>query len=145
MKKILAVLVALIAAFLWTVALPSASPAITCVGSVCEGGDVHHHADTGYDPSIIVVCDWNDAFWPGGNPKGWSLVQPHARYVAEGTSSKADCGVDTDVIWLRNGEHLVCVEYPGPDYGPEWYTFFDATGPHKIVDTWSEDCALKAD
>jgi hypothetical protein len=100
--------------------------------NICQGGDVRHAADGGYDPAIIIFCNYGDAF-PSVN---WN----RDRRVEEGTSSHADCGNDTDVIYIRAGEELWCdAGYHGD------YKSLDATGPHKINDLFDQTCTLRKD
>jgi len=118
---------------------PSAG-AETCLPVLgCVGGTVAHHADNGYDPAIIVFCDYRDAFTNGKPDPDWT----RDRRVPEGTSSRAVCGTDTDVIYLRSGEYLVC-RHVTPQGSIYWTTELYAAGPHKITDLFSERCALKA-
>lgn len=126
MKKIFLVIGLMIMALL-PVTATGAANAITCSGGVCIGGEVRHATDDGYDPAIIVFCNYGDP---------WD----QRRLVAEGTSSKADCGVDTDQIYIRDGEELWCT-----DSGRAWEKEFDATGRHKISDLWNKPCVLHKD
>ena len=110
--------------------------ATTCILGVCIGGDIRHDSDDGYDDPIIVFCDWSDAY-----PVDWSKDSR----VAEGSSSTSDCGTDTDVIWVRADEEIWC-DFPVSPYTEHRYLkVFDAQGPHKIEDNWSEDCVVQRD
>lgn len=102
--------------------------------SLCQGGVVRHYSpDDGYDPPIIVFCNYGDGF-PTLN---WA----REKYVEEGTSSKSDCGDDTDGIYIRSGEELWC-RVTGQVY---WTKEFDAVGSHKINDLWEQGCTLRKD
>lgn len=104
-------------------------PLITCILGICQGGDVSNVRDSGsYDPAIRVYCNYGSADYD---------------YVATGTSSKADCGTDMDQIYVGSGQELWCRYTSRGEY--VWMRKFDATGRHKVVDTWSGDCALRRD
>jgi hypothetical protein len=119
------------------VAVMAPAVAETCLPGVgCFGGSVSHLSDSGYDAAIVVFCNYGDAF-PTPN---WN----REKYVAEGTSSRADCGTDTDVIWVRRDEQIACREVTRT--GTVFYTVkFDAYGGHKITDNENEDCVVQRD
>ena len=104
----------------------------TCAFGVCEGGDITHVNDAGYDEPIIVFCDFGDP---------WS----ERKRVPEGTNSIAKCGYETDQVYVRAGEEIWCAYNFGPTYEDEWLLTFDATGRHKINDLWSKRCVLHVD
>jgi len=134
MTRIQAIIAAILLPFLLLIAPAPAAQAVTCFPgtNVCQGGDVRHAADSHYDPAIIIFCNYGDAF-PSVN---WN----RDRRVEEGTSSHADCGDDTDVIYIRAGEELWCdAGYHGD------YLALDATGPHKINDLFDRRCTLRKD
>jgi hypothetical protein len=113
--------------------------AVTCIPgtSICQGGDVRHANDSNYDPAIVVFCDYGDAFDQFGNPNvSWNQRE----LVQEGTTSHADCGDDTDVVYVRAGEEIWC---DSGNFGP--YKWLDATGPHKINDLADRTCTLRKD
>jgi hypothetical protein len=101
----------------------------TCVPGtdICIGGKVYHWPDANYDPPIIVYCNF------GSKTK---------RYVHERSSSKEDCGTDTDQIYIRKGEELWCKR---GNILVSWQKEFDKTGRHKINDVWSKSCTLRRD
>lgn len=90
---------------------------------------MYHGSDQGYQPDIIVFCDFGDP---------WSK----RKYVQEGTSSTRDCGTDTDQIWIRQDEELWC---KSANVFAGSYLAADAPGRHKINDLFNGNCALTRD
>lgn len=133
MKRIIAgVFSALLVAACFTLASP-ASPAhagSNCVEPFC--GRIIHVNDTGYDPAILIRCDYGD---PSTN---------HLLY--EIRSSKRFCK-DTDQVYVRPGEELHCrMPYnTAHGVGMRWQKTFDATGWHQIHNEFRWDCVLQKD
>jgi hypothetical protein len=129
MYRIISLLLATVSAAIMLM-VPTSASAETCFPgtNLCQGGRVYHLTDEGYDPAIIIFCNY-------GAP--WE----NRRYVVEGSSSQEDCGDDTDQIYIREGEELWCHD---SQYGGAWKAF-DATGRHKIDDLWDERCELRTD
>lgn len=118
----------IITATIMAITPTSPAQALTCIGGVCEGGNVTHYSpDDGYDPPIIIRCDYQS----GGV----------GHLVFEGERSQKYCGTDTDEIYVRSGEELWC--WRNTQGG--WYLHFDATGWHKIDDFWTRQCVLQVD
>lgn len=94
----------------------------------------HYSPDDGYDPAILIRCDYGD---PNTN-----------HYLEEGESSTQYCR-DTDQVYVRTGEEIWCKMPIDPWLGAttEWRKMFDATGWHKIDDAWSDGygCTLRVD
>ena len=105
--------------------------ALTCIDGTCSGGHFWHYSpDDGYDPGIIIVCNYGSGI---------------RKTVMEGEWSNKYCGIDTDQIYIRDGEELWCKLRAG--YQP-WTLVFDASGYHKIHDLWGGDyvgCTLRVD
>lgn len=98
-------------------------------------GEIYHYSpDDGYDPAIIVRCDYG--------------VPASQRWIQEGEHSTYYCN-DVDEIYVRDGEELWCKMPIDPWMGAtyEWQKRFDATGFHKITDTWDDGfgCTLRVD
>lgn len=143
MRKVMAALAVALAVCGVLVGVQSSASATTCppVGS-CFGGKVYHASDGGYDAAIVVICNWGDAFNPDGSEKSRAEQSRHFRYVEEGTWSTADCGIDTDVIFVRSNEEIWCEVGPQPGYYAKVY---DAIGPHKIHDLFKSKCLVHRD
>jgi len=139
MTRTQAIIAALILPLTLLFAPAPVAQAVTCIPgtSICQGGDIRHATDGGYDPAIVIFCDYGDAFDQFGNPDvDWS----ERDLVAEGTSSHADCGDDMDVVYVRPGEEIWC---DTANFGP--YKWRDATGPHKVNDLFDQRCTLRKD
>lgn len=125
---------AIIVSLGFTFTILSSAPAFagTCTaGVVC--GTVRHGNDTGYDPDIIIRCDYNR---PATNKR-----------VPEGHSSREYCK-DTDQVYVRSGEEFWCIYYRSTTYGPPvayWKRTFDATGWHQIHNDFNRNCTLRQD
>ena len=110
---------------------PAAHAGVLCdAGISC--GTIGHTTDAGYDASIIIICNYGDAF-PNVD---WSKL----RYVREGQMSTRYCK-DTDVVFVRKDEEIWCRSGTS-----KWEKRWDAYGPHKITDLVVEKhCVLKRD
>lgn len=135
-RRLIGALAALMLGLMLALAPVSTASAETCILGVCYGGRVLHVEDAGHDPSIIVFCNYADAFTNGEPDPDWSKE----KYVAEGTSSRADCGDDTDVIYVRSGEEISC-----RNMNTLLSRKYDATGPHKINDLDMLNCTVQLD
>ena len=132
MKKFAASMMLALALVLNLSLISPPAQGITCAFGVCQGGDITHASDAGYDRAIIVFCDFGDP---------WS----ERKLVPEGTNSIAKCGKDTDEVYVRAGEEIWCAYASGGTYEDEWLKTFDASGRHKINDFWSKRCVLHVD
>lgn len=130
MSKFIAAIAVIIAGLV--ILQPSPSYAGDCTfGYFC--GQVYHDTDAGYDPAIKVRCNY-------GND---NTIQ----YISEGQRSGADskCGQygngDMDEIYIHVGEELWCWD----NYKTYLSKEFDATGYHKVNDSWNKSCTLRQD
>lgn len=146
LKRLILSLVATAVAMIVGLLTVQPAQATTCFEGVCIGGNIgHHDPDNGYDQPIFIVCNWADAFQDDGDPRAWSKLVENGDFVAEGEKSGKYCGIDTDVIVVRDGEQIACRETDR--FGNHsWPVKFDASGPHKITDNWHENhCVTQAD
>lgn len=123
MKKLKILLASLIVGLGTLVATPAPANA----GWFCDNwgicGKMYHHApDDGYDPAIIVTCNWNT------KAQTW---------VYEGDWSPCR---DMDGIYARPGEDIVCYR---PDIGI-WQVFVE-NGWVKVHDQYSNRCVAQLD
>lgn len=136
MRKIITVLGGLVLAAGLASAVPApaqASP-LCSTGGVC--GTIGHTTNSGYDAPIYILCDYADGFQPNGEPRSWAYMNARSKLVMEGETSKKYCN-DTDVVVVRDNEQIACRETDR--FGNHsWPVRFDATGPHKINDTFNE-------
>lgn len=127
---IAALTAALVAVGLFAPLATNTASATTCppLGLPCFGAVLHHYApDDGYDPAIMIRCNYQ---------------QGVTEFLYEGQSSERYCGIDMDEIYIRAGEEMWCLDHW------VWAKRFDATGWHKVVDTWSDGgqgCTLRKD
>ena len=123
----LAILLAVLASLF---VIPTPAQAGECTFGFC--GQVRHYApDDGYDPTLLIRCNYGD---PASR-----------REVPEGRSSTSYCK-DTDQIGVRNNEEVWC-KYVSSSGSYDWIKRFDAAGWHKINDIWSGGlgCTLRTD
>lgn len=128
MKRLKIFLAAMVLAMASLVALPSA-PANA--GPLCYTyaycGYMFHGNDDGYDPAIIITCNWNT------KAQTW---------LYEGHDSREFCQ-DMDGFWVRPGEELWCWNYAGIGY---WYKRADDSDWYKITDAEHyRNCTLRQD
>jgi hypothetical protein len=116
----------LTAALLCVFSMFAAAPAqASCTLTIC--GTVYVPADPpGAGRGVIITCDWN-------NPNGSDHVVP------PGGSSKQFCK-DADGIYVATGREVRCL---ANELG--WVNTFDATGWHKVNDSFNRLCYDKAD
>ena len=135
MNKIIALLAPLLIALGLMTPVPAQASPVCDYGVSC-GYIGHYSPNSGYDAPIFIICNWGDAFYPGGEPRPWSVLVEAGKFVKEGEKSSKYCH-DTDVVVVRNNEQIACRETDrfGNHY---WPVKFDSTGPHKIYDTFVE-------
>lgn len=108
----------------------SASTATAAKAKAITGG-FRHGADSGYDPTIRIRCNF------GVN------TPANTHHVKEGEHSDRYCN-DTDQVYVRAGEEIWKVAYT-TSYGNVYEKEFDATGWHKINDLYSEVLTVRKD
>lgn len=111
-------------AFFSVPAPANAGPACAYFG-IC--GYMYHGNDDGYDPAIIITCNWNT------KAQNW---------LYENTGSDRFC-TDMDGFYVRPGEELWCWNSAGIGY---WAKRADETGWYKMTDDEKyKNCTLRVD
>lgn len=122
MKKILVVIVMMLAMLVVTPTAPASADECTKVfGVTVACGTIYHAKDAGYDTPIGVRCTYGDP--------------ASTRWVKEKESSKKYCK-DADQVYVAKGEEIWC-HYDIADVGV-WRKKFDKTGWHKIDNLWDD-------
>ena len=124
----------MVAAFFVSSQPANASECTQILGVSIVCGTIYHYSpDGGLDSAIGIRCNY-------GDPSS-------THWLAEGTGSKKYCA-DTDQVYVGSGEEIWCKMSNNAAWGDlNWKLMFDATGWHKIDDTFNDGygCTKRAD
>lgn len=107
------------------------SPAEAECVSGC-GSYFYHPNDTGYDKSLIILCNDKDTF-------------ADRRFLREGKDSNEVCpDRSVDAVWVRKNEEWWCESAIATIFSKKHLTF-DRTGKHTVDDEWFSQCVVQKD